>query len=188
MSFLIVGLGNIGEKYYDTRHNIGFNIVNQLAKDFDCEFRLERLGYRSEFRHKGKTFHLVKPTTYMNLSGKSVRYWLQMTKIPTERLLVVYDDKALPFGKIRLRGKGGDGGHNGIKNITEILGSGKYPRLRFGIGDNFSKGRQIDYVLGKWSEGEWAELQNHMATATKAVLSFAHIGLGKTMTEFNKKE
>jgi peptidyl-tRNA hydrolase, PTH1 family len=186
MKYLIVGLGNPGREYEETRHNIGFKVLDELATAQGVSFKEDRLGWMAEFKHKGRTFVLVKPNTFMNLSGKSVRYWLQTTKLERENLLVILDDLALPFGKIRMRPKGSDGGHNGLKSIQELLGTSEYPRLRFGIGDEFSKGRQVDYVLGKWSEEESKSLKDVIQTAGNAVLSFGLAGLGDTMTRFNK--
>lgn len=185
--FLIVGLGNIGEEYAGTRHNIGFEVLDFLAAEHEVKFKSDRLADVAEIRHKGKTLVLVKPTTYMNLSGKAVNYWLQAEKIPVENMLVIVDELALPFGKIRLGPKGSDGGHNGLKNIQEILGSSNYPRLRFGISNQFSKGHQIDYVLGKWSDEEKQTLRDRVKLAADAIKSFSFIGLERTMTNFNTK-
>lgn len=187
MKYLIAGLGNIGAEYENTRHNIGFNVVEHLAAIGNASFSTGRYASVCEMRHKGRTFILIKPSTYMNLSGNAVRYWLQEEKIPLENLMVVTDDLALPFGKIRIRGKGSDGGHNGLKHIQQILGTEAYARLRFGVGSNFSKGQQVDYVLGKWDEEENKTLNERVELAAKACLSFAFIGIGKTMTEFNAK-
>lgn len=185
--FLIVGLGNIGEEYAGTRHNIGFEVLDYLAKEHEVKFKSDRLADVAEIRHKGKTLVLVKPTTYMNLSGKAVNYWLQAEKIPVEHMLVIVDELALPFGKIRLGPKGSDGGHNGLKNIQEVLGSSNYPRLRFGISNQFSKGHQINYVLGKWSDEEKQTLGDRIKLAADAIKSFSFIGLERTMTNFNTK-
>jgi len=187
MNYLIAGLGNIGEEYNETRHNIGFEVVERLAKDFEVEWESERLAYKTYFRYKGRGFHLIKPTTFMNLSGKAVKYWLTKLKIKQEQLLVVMDDLALPYGKIRLRLKGSDAGHNGLKNIDLLLGNNKYARLRFGIGDNFPRGKQIQYVLGKWSNDEYADLPPLIEKASEAIVSFATIGSKKTMEVFNQK-
>jgi peptidyl-tRNA hydrolase, PTH1 family len=187
MKYLIVGLGNMGADYDDTRHNIGFDVVDSLAKEFEVSFKNETLGDLAEFKFKGRIFILLKPSTYMNLSGKAVRYWLQKKKIPKENLLVVLDDLNLPLGKQRLRGKGSDGGHNGLKNIDELNEGNNYARLRIGIGDEFSKGRQVDYVLGKWNSEERKQLPDILKFAADAVKSFGTIGLGRTMTQFNKK-
>lgn len=187
MKFLIAGLGNMGADYDGTRHNIGFDVVDALARKFDASFSNDTHGNLAQFKHKGKTFILLKPTTYMNLSGKAVRYWLQKEKIPQENLLVILDDLNLDFGKIRLRAKGNDGGHNGLKSIDSLLGNQNYARLRFGIGSNFPKGRQADYVLGQWTKEEGAKLPEFLPLACDAVLSFATIGLEMTMNQFNKK-
>ena len=185
MKFLIAGLGNMGAEYEDTRHNIGFAVADALAREFDASFKSENLGDIAEFRHKGRTFILLKPSTYMNRSGKSVRYWLQKHNIPKENLLVIVDDIALPFGKLRLRGKGSPGGHNGLKDIDQMLGGGDYARLRIGIGDNFSRGRQVDYVLGEWSAEEREALPELLQRAGEAARSFATIGLQHAMNQFN---
>lgn len=187
MKFLIVGLGNIGSEYMDTRHNIGFNVLDALAGASNLFFKTERYGDVCELKHKGKTFLLLKPSTFMNLSGNAVRYWMQQEKIPLERVLIITDDLALPFGKLRLRGQGSDGGHNGLKHINEVLQTTQYARLRFGISAEFSKGHQVDYVLGKWSAEEHKALHEHIDRATKAIYSFGLIGLARTMNEFNTK-
>ena len=172
MKYLIVGLGNIGAEYAETRHNIGFKVADALAAEAGAVFATGRYGSVAEFRHKGRTFVLLKPSTYMNLSGKAVSYWLKAEKIPQENLLVVVDDIALPFGAIRIRAKGSDGGHNG---------------LRFGIGGDFPKGFQVDYVLGEWTPDERAALPGRIGTAAEAVLSFGTAGLERTMNGFNSK-
>lgn len=187
MKYLIVGLGNMGAEYDGTRHNIGFEVVDALAKEFEVSFKDDNLGDIAEFRHKGRTFVLLKPSTYMNLSGKAVRYWLQKKKINKENLLIVLDDLNLPFGKQRLRSKGNDGGHNGLKNIDELNGGNKYARLRLGIGNEFSKGRQVNYVLGKWTDEENSALPEILKFAADAVKSFGTIGIARTMNTFNKK-
>ncbi len=187
MKYLIVGLGNMGGEYDNTRHNVGFEVVDALAKEFEVSFKDDNLGDIAEFKHKGRTFVLLKPSTYMNLSGKAVRYWLQKKKVNKENLLVVLDDLNLPFGKQRLRAKGNDGGHNGLKNIDELNGGNKYARLRIGIGDEFSKGRQVDYVLGKWTDKENADLPEILKFAADTVKSFGTIGIARTMNTFNKK-
>lgn len=185
--FLVAGLGNIGDEYTNTRHNIGFLISDALAKASDVVFSSDRYAFRTEFKHKGRTFVIIKPTTYMNLSGKAVNYWLQKEKIPVENLLVVTDDIALPFGKIRLKTKGSDGGHNGLKDIINTLGSANYSRLRFGVGNEFGKGRQVDYVLGEWNEEESKTLQERIDLACDAIKSFGTAGAGHTMNNFNNK-
>jgi PTH1 family peptidyl-tRNA hydrolase len=187
MKFLIVGLGNIGSEYAETRHNIGFKVLDALAGASNLFFRTDRYGDVCELKHKGKMFILLKPNTYMNLSGNAVRYWMQQEKIPLEHVLVVTDDLALPFGKLRLRGQGSDGGHNGLKHINQILQTTQYARLRFGISAEFAKGQQVDYVLGVWGEDELKTLKEYVDRAGKAVLSFGLIGLPRTMNEFNTK-
>ena len=187
MKFLIVGLGNIGSEYAETRHNIGFKVLDALAGASNLFFKTERYGDVCELKHKGRTFILLKPSTYMNLSGNAVRYWMQQEKIGLENVLVITDDLALPFGKLRMRGQGSDGGHNGLKHIQEILQTNQYARLRFGISAEFSKGHQVDYVLGAWGDEEKQSLGSHIERASKAVLSFGLIGLTRTMNEFNTK-
>jgi len=187
MNYLIAGLGNIGEEYYETRHNIGFEVVDKLAKDFEVGWELERHAYKTYFRYKGRGFHLIKPTTFMNLSGKAVRHWMSHLKIKQENLLVIMDDLALPFGKIRLRQKGSHAGHNGLKNIEALLGNNSYARLRFGIGDNYSKGKQVQYVLGKWTNEEYSDLPPLVKKSSQAVVAFATIGAKRAMEEYNKK-
>ncbi len=187
MKYLIVGLGNMGADYDGTRHNIGFEVVDALAKEFDVSFKDDNLGDITEFRHKGRTFVLLKPSTYMNLSGKAVRYWLQKKKIQKENLLVVLDDLNLPFGKQRLRGKGSDGGHNGLKNIDELNGGNKYARLRLGIGSEFHKGQQVNYVLGEWTSEEKDGLPEIFKLAKETIKGFGTIGLSRAMTQYNKK-
>jgi peptidyl-tRNA hydrolase, PTH1 family len=187
MKYLIAGLGNIGAEYQDTRHNIGFSVVDALAEANDATFKNETLGAIAEFRHKGRTFILLKPSTFMNRSGKAVNYWMQKQKIAPENLLVVLDDLNLPFGKQRLRPNGSDGGHNGLKDIDLVLGNNHYARLRIGISDNFAKGRQADYVLGKWTADEHKQLPDILQYALDTVAAFGTIGLGLTMTQFNKK-
>ncbi|MDP1803236.1 MAG: aminoacyl-tRNA hydrolase [Bacteroidota bacterium] len=185
--FLIVGLGNIGEEYAETRHNIGFKIVDALAKDAGIKFSSDRYADVAELKHKGKTLILIKPSTYMNLSGKAVNYWLQSEKIDVENMLVLVDELALPFGKIRIGPKGSDGGHNGLTSIQETLNTVNYPRLRFGISNEFSKGSQVSYVLGKWNEEELKTLNERIKVASDAVKAFSFIGLQRCMNEFNNK-
>ncbi len=187
MKYLIAGLGNIGHEYDQTRHNIGFEVLDQLAIKENVTFKLETQAYKTEFKFKSKTFVLIKPTTYMNLSGKSIRYWLTTLKIEPSNLLVVLDDLNLPFGKQRLKGNGSDGGHNGLKSIDQLLGNNNYARLRIGIGDEFAKGRQIDYVLGKWNEEELNQLDEIKNYSCEVIKSFATIGIQFTMNQFNKK-
>jgi peptidyl-tRNA hydrolase, PTH1 family len=184
-TFLIAGLGNIGDEYIQTRHNIGFEIVEALAAEAGASFVLNRHAYSAEIKFRGKKLFLIKPSTYMNLSGKAIRYWMQELNVPNENLLVILDDIALPFGKLRIRSKGSDGGHNGLKNIQELIGTTVYPRMRFGIENNFSKGKQVDYVLGKWSAEEKKLLPERIENACHAIKSFATIGLERTMNVFN---
>lgn len=185
--YLIAGLGNIGEEYENTRHNIGFKVLDSIAKEGGLKFSSDRLASVAEYKFKGRTLILIKPTTYMNLSGKAVNYWMQAEKIGKENLLVVTDDIALPFGSLRMKGKGSDGGHNGLKNIQETLNSTDYARLRFGVGSEFAKGRQVEYVLGKWTAEEEKNLEPRIKMAEDMIRAFATIGLQLTMTNFNKK-
>lgn len=187
MKFLIVGLGNIGAEYKHTRHNIGFDIVDYLAENKSEVFIKERLADVCTIKSKGKQFILVKPSTYMNLSGKAVNYWLQKEKIDKKNLFVITDDIALQLGTIRIRAKGSDGGHNGLKNIIEILGTEEFIRLRFGVGNGFEKGEQVDFVLGKWNDEQKVLLLATIKKAVDAVLSFGHIGVERTMNIFNTK-
>ena len=187
MKYLIVGLGNMGMDYDDTRHNVGFEIVDALAKDAEVSFKNDTLGDLATVKHKGRTLILLKPSTFMNLSGKAVRYWLQKEKIKQENLLVVVDELQLDLGTLRMRQGGSDGGHNGLKNIDQLLGGNKYARLRIGIGKDFPKGRQVDYVLGKWSNEESDQLPNIRKKAAEMVKSFAAIGIKHTMNQFNNK-
>ncbi|MFD2551687.1 aminoacyl-tRNA hydrolase [Bizionia sediminis] len=185
--FLIVGLGNIGEKYQNTRHNIGFKIIDFLAEKESLSFTTDKLGDLASYRYKGRTFILLKPSTYMNLSGKAVLYWLTKEKIPLENLLVITDDLNLPFGSIRLKTKGSDGGHNGLKDIQEKLNTTKYNRFRFGISDAFSKGRQVDYVLGNWTDAENKLLPERLEKSVELIKSFGTAGVNNTMNSFNGK-
>ncbi|MGV3560957.1 aminoacyl-tRNA hydrolase [Larkinella arboricola] len=186
MKFLITGLGNIGPEYMLTRHNAGFMVLDRLAAQHGLTFSLNRLAYTAEWRYKGKVIHLIKPTTYMNLSGRAVSSYLKQLNIPVENLLVITDDKDLPFGKLRLKPKGSPGGHNGLRNIDEVLGTQEYARLRFGIGNTFAKGRQVDFVLGRFPEEEMAELPQHLDRAGDALISFCTSGLQHTMNFFNQ--
>ena len=186
--FLIVGLGNIGTEYAHTRHNIGFDVVDALAEKQGLVFRTDRLGDIAEYKLKGKTLLLLKPSTYMNLSGKAVKYWMDKEKIPVEQVFVILDELALPIEKSRIRGAGSDGGHNGLKSIQEQLGTTSYPRLRFGIGNNYPKGRQVDYVLGKWSSEEWPLIRLKIEKTIPIVESFVLAGLANTMNQFNNVE
>lgn len=187
MKYLIVGLGNIGAEYENTRHNIGFTILDALAKASNICFESSRYASIAEVKFKGRTLVLVKPSTYMNLSGKAVSYWMQQNTIPIDNILVLVDDLAIPFGKIRIRAKGSDGGHNGLKDIQARLNTTDYARLRFGIGDEFHKGQQVDYVLGKWSAEEIKALEPRIDVCIQAIKSFTTIGLPRTMSEFNSK-
>jgi len=186
MKYLVVGLGNIGQEYADTRHNIGFQVADELVKGFGATYSTLKYAFYAEFKHKGRTIYTIKPTTYMNLSGKAVNYWMNELKIPLTNILVIVDDIALPFGSIRIKPKGGAAGHNGLKSIEALCGGQQYPRLRFGIGDNYSKGRQIDYVLGPFDKEEQMELPALVGQAVDAVKSFTTVGLELTMTQFNK--
>lgn len=185
MKYLIAGLGNIGPEYELTRHNIGFLVLDRLADTEKLSFSTERLADKTEYKFKGKQFHLIKPNTYMNLSGKAVSYWLQELNIPRERLLVIVDDVALPFGTLRLRTKGSRAGHNGLKNIELVLGSQDYPRLRFGIGNNYMKGQQVDFVLSRFTDEEFTALPAVMDKAIEMIRSFGTIGAERTMSSFN---
>lgn len=187
MKFLIAGLGNPGAEYVETRHNIGFKVVEKMAADANASFASGRYADVCEMRHKGRIFILIKPTTFMNLSGNAVRYWMQQEKIDLENILIITDDLALPFGKLRMKGQGSDGGHNGLKHIQTILQTPQYARLRFGISAEFSKGQQVDYVLGNWNEDERKTLEERIDRAAKAALSFGMMGIAKTMNEFNSK-
>lgn len=186
MKYLIAGLGNIGAEYELTRHNIGFLVLDQLADQHKVTFSADRLADKGEFKSKGRAIHLIKPTTYMNLSGKAVAYWLQELKIPKENLLVVLDDIALPFGTLRMRTRGSSAGHNGLKSIEQSIGGQDYPRLRFGIGSEFGKGQQVDYVLGNFSQAEFQELPPIIKQANEMILSFTSIGAERTMSLFNR--
>jgi len=187
MKYLIAGLGNIGAEYKNTRHNIGFQILDALAGASNILFNDKRYGFVGEYKFKARTFILMKPTTYMNLSGRAVSYWLQKEDIPIENLLVLVDDLALPFGTLRLKSKGSAGGHNGLENINQVLGRNDYARLRFGIGDNFHKGFQVDYVLGEWSAEEKKELPAKIDNCIEIIQSFGTIGVERTMNFYNKK-
>jgi PTH1 family peptidyl-tRNA hydrolase len=186
MKYLIAGLGNIGAEYELTRHNIGFLVLDQLADQQKTEFTVDRLAQKAEFKFKGRTIHLIKPSTYMNLSGKAIAYWLNELKIPKENLLVVVDDLALPLGSLRMRTKGSAAGHNGLKNIELLLNGQEYARLRFGIGDAFGKGQQVDFVLGNFKKDEFEKLPLLISEANEMVLSFCTIGADRTMSLFNK--
>ncbi|MFV8342494.1 aminoacyl-tRNA hydrolase [Flavobacterium sp. XS2P39] len=185
--FLIVGLGNIGAEYVNTRHNIGFKIVDFFARKEGINFETVKLGSLAEYKFKGRTFLLLKPNTYMNLSGKAVNYWMDKENIPLENILVITDDLNLSFGTIRIRQKGSDGGHNGLKNINLVLNTQNYARFRFGISDEFKKGKQVDYVLGDWDDAEKNALPERLELASEIIKSFGTAGLESTMTSFNGK-
>jgi len=186
MKYLIVGLGNIGPEYADTRHNIGFMIADELVNKAKASFSTLRYAYYSEFKFKSRVVHVIKPTTYMNLSGKAVNYWMNELKVPIENVLVIVDDIAIPFGKIRLKPKGSSAGHNGLKNIEALCGGQNYPRLRFGVGDNYSKGRQVDYVLSGFDKEELMELPALIEKSVEVIHNFITVGTELTMTRFNK--
>jgi PTH1 family peptidyl-tRNA hydrolase len=186
MKFLIVGLGNIGLEYDATRHNIGFDVADAFVIKHDGSFRLDRHAFVAECKWKGKTFVVIKPTTYMNLSGKAVKYWMDKEKIGLENMLVIVDDLALPIETLRLRQGGSDAGHNGLKNIDLLLQTNQYPRLRFGIGNNFPKGRQVEFVLGKWTPSELPIVKEKVLNSVEAIESFAAQGIAKTMNVYNK--
>lgn len=186
MKFLIAGLGNIGPEYELTRHNIGFLTLDRFADNEKVQFTTDRLADKAEVKFKGKTFVLIKPNTYMNLSGKAINYWLQELKIPKENLLVIVDEVALPFGKIRLKPNGSAGGHNGLKNIELLLNTQEYPRVRVGIGNNYGKGQQVDYVLGNFTQEEFAELPAIMDRVIETIKAFGTIGIERAMNFHNK--
>lgn len=185
MKYLIIGLGNIGAEYELTRHNVGFLTLDRLANEQGLSFESSRLAFKSEFKFKGRQIHLIKPTTYMNHSGKSVNFWMKELKIEKNNILVITDDIALPFGKLRMRAKGSSAGHNGLKNIEDLTGGNNYPRLKFGIGNEFHSGKQVDYVLSNFSQGEFAELPLKMDKAIEMIKGFCTIGIQRTMNQFN---
>ena len=187
MKYLIACLGNIGIEYQNTRHNAGFAVADHLAKSFETSFTTDRLAQTTTIKFKGRTMLVIKPTTYMNLSGKAVLYWLRQENIPIENLLVVVDDIALPLATLRLKPKGSDGGHNGLYNIIESLGTNVFARLRFGLGDDYPKGRQIDFVLGQWKPSEQPIVEQKLDTAVEIIKSFVTQGLEPTMNQFNNK-
>lgn len=187
MKYLIVGLGNIGSEYADTRHNIGFMVADALVKKNSTSFSNLRLAYYSEFNFKGRSVHVIKPTTYMNLSGKAVNYWMQELKVPLENVLVIVDDLAIPFESIKLKPKGSNAGHNGLKSIEASVGGQNYARLRFGIGDNYPKGRQVDYVLSGFDDDEIPALPGLIDRCIEMIESFVTVGVELTMTRFNNK-
>ena len=185
--FLIVGLGNIGSEYANTRHNIGFKILDHISNQESCSFQTAKLGDIAELKIKGRTLLLLKPNTYMNLSGKAVKYWMEKENIAKENILIITDDLNLSFGTIRIKSKGSDGGHNGLKNIQLLLNTSEYPRFRFGISDDYKKGQQINYVLGEWSDEEKEKLKERLEISSEIVKSFALAGLNNTMNLFNGK-
>lgn len=187
MKYLVVGLGNPGEKYAQTRHNIGFLVVEAFAKEREGTFNIDKLGDVAKVKFKGRTIVLLKPSTFMNLSGKAVNYWMQAEKIPLENVMIIADDLALPFGTLRMKGKGSDGGHNGLKDIQAVLNTQNYARLRFGVGSEFEKGRQVDYVLGEWDSEERKTLEERIKQATEFIKGFSTIGLAQTMSNYNNK-
>jgi len=187
LKYLIAGLGNMGDEYHDTRHNIGFNILDAFAEASNISFNDKRYGFTTEYSYKSRTLLLLKPSTYVNRSGLAINYWLKKAKIPITNLLVLLDDISLPFGTIRLRPKGGDGGHNGLFHISNVLGTGEYARLRFGIGNNYFKGQQVNYVLSQWTDEEKKLLPEKLNTCIEIIKSFGTIGLELTMTKYNKK-
>ena len=186
--YLIAGLGNIGLEYAHTRHNIGFDVADAFVAKHNASFKNDRLADIATFTLKGREINVIKPTTYMNLSGRSVRYWLDNKKIPINQSLVIVDELALPLSKLRLRPSGSDAGHNGLKSIQETLGTVDYPKLRFGIGNNFPKGRQVDFVLGKWTKEEEPLVKLKIANAVEVIENFIFTGIERTMTDVNKKE
>jgi peptidyl-tRNA hydrolase, PTH1 family len=186
MKYLLTGLGNIGSEYANTRHNIGFDVVDALCAKLEGTWRDDHHGELAQVKYKGRTLLLLKPNTYMNLSGKAIRYWLQKEKIELPNSMVICDDLNLAFGKQRLRAKGSDGGHNGLKSIQELLATDEYPRLRVGIGANFSKGKQVNFVLGKWTEDEVAELPHVVDKSVECLLAFATIGFDRAITTLSK--
>lgn len=188
MKYLIVGLGNIGEEYSDTRHNIGFAVADQLAEQGKSTFSPGRYGDMAKTKYRARTLLVLKPSTYMNLSGKAIKYWMTKENIPIENLIVVVDDLALPLGTIRLKAKGGDGGHNGLISIITELGSANFARLRIGIGADFARGHQVDYVLGRWTSTEKEQIMPTLTSAVKTIQSFTTIGISRTMNVFNTKK
>ncbi len=183
--FLIVGLGNIGSEYEETRHNIGFKVLEFLSGEEDFSYESAKLGSIASFKHKGRSILCLKPSTYMNLSGKAVKYWMEKEKIPLENVLIITDDINLPFGTLRLKTKGSDGGHNGLKDVQNTLQTTQYNRFRFGVGADFNKGRQVDYVLGQWNEDEIKGLSERLQKSTDLIRSFIFSGVKNTMNQFN---
>ncbi|KQM44733.1 aminoacyl-tRNA hydrolase [Chryseobacterium sp. Leaf201] len=187
MKYLIVGLGNKGAEYENTRHNVGFKVADKIAETLEVSFNTTNFGWMADGKYKGRRVFVLKPDTYMNLSGNAVKYWMQKENIPLENVLIITDDLALPFGTLRLKGKGSDAGHNGLKNINEVLHTQNYARLRFGISAEFSEGRQVDYVLGTWNAEETEKLAERIEKFSKACLSFVFAGISNTMSAFNGK-
>jgi len=187
VKYLVAGLGNVGDEYHETRHNIGFLVLDALAKESGITFSDKRYGFVTEYRHKGRIYVLVKPNTYVNLSGKAINYWLKESSVPVENLLIVADDLSLPFGTIRLRRRGGDGGHNGLASIIDVLGTQDFARLRFGIGGDFPYGTQVDYVLGKWTQDEINQLSDRISVCHEIIRSFGTQGIDRTMNAFNNR-
>lgn len=187
MKYLIIGLGNKGAEYENTRHNIGFKVADKIAETLEVSFNTTNFGWMADGKYKGRRVLVLKPDTYMNLSGNAVRYWMQKENIPLENVLIITDDLVLPFGTLRMKAKGSDAGHNGLKNINEVLQTQNYARLRFGISADFSEGRQVDYVLGTWNEKETAALPERIEKFAKASLSFVFAGINNTMSSFNGK-
>ncbi len=187
LKYLIAGLGNIGEEYHNTRHNIGFEVVDFIANEKKAKFALKRHAFQTVVKHKGRQLFLIKPTTYVNLSGKAVNYWLQKENIPLKNFFVIIDDIALPFGAVRIKSKGSDGGHNGLAHIIQTIGQGNFARLRFGIGNDFYPGQQADYVLSQWKPEEQKKLPERIEKMAEAVKSFSTIGIERTMNFYNGK-
>jgi len=187
LKYLIVGLGNVGAEYVNTRHNVGFVVADALVKELKGTWKVERLASVSKVKFKGRTLVVIKPATYMNLSGKSVKYWLDHENIPIEKMLVVVDDIAIPLGTLRMKAKGGDAGHNGLTDIILKLNTIVFPRLRIGIGDDFARGQQSEYVLGEWSMKEVDVMIPKIETAVEIIKSFTTIGIGRSMTAYNNK-
>ena len=187
MKYLIVGIGNKGDEYLETRHNIGFKVADKIASKMDVPFKSSNFGQLAEGKHRGRKVFVLKPDTYVNLSGNAVRYWMQKENIPLENILIITDDLALPFGALRMKGKGSDAGHNGLKNIQQVLNTQSYARLRFGISAEFSEGKQVDYVLGEWNDDEKAKLPERIDKFSEAALSFVFAGIQNTMAAFNGK-
>ena len=185
MKYLIAGLGNIGAEYELTRHNIGFIILDSLALEKEVTFKPDRLADKAEIKYRGRTLIVIKPSTYMNLSGKAVKYWMDKEGIPKERILVITDDISLPFAKLRMRAKGSNAGHNGLGNIDQVTGGNNYPRLKCGIGSDFNKGGQVDYVLSKFNQDEFDNMDSYINKAKEMILSFASIGIERTMNQYN---